>query len=65
MVDDKLTPVNANRSPYGAWWVPILEKAAAKFFGTYENINGGRRSESLYLMTGMPTIRYTLKRFTE
>ena len=47
VVDDILpyvwesTPVNANRSPNKAWWVPIAEKAAAKYYGTYENMDLG------------------------
>ncbi len=46
----------AKKSHNGAYWVPIMEKAAAKFFGTYENIDGGHESEGIYALTGMPTI---------
>jgi len=47
MVDDTLAigyngiPVNAHQSTHGAWWMPILEKAYAKFNVFYANINGG------------------------
>ena len=44
-----------SKSPNGAWWGPILEKTAAKFYGRYENMDGGTQQESLYLLTGMPT----------
>ena len=49
-VDDKLPlslsgdpsdPFNAKRSRNGAWWLPILEKAYAKFNGNYANLSGG------------------------
>jgi hypothetical protein len=34
-------PINASKSPYGAWWLPILEKAYAKLHVNYANLNGG------------------------
>lgn len=34
-------PVNSRKSANGAWWLPILEKAYAKFSTTYSNMNGG------------------------
>ena len=36
-----LQPMNSRPSKNGAWWVPILEKAYAKFTGTYVHLNGG------------------------
>jgi hypothetical protein len=53
-------PINLSRSPNGAWWGPLLEKAAAKFYGRYENMNGGQEVESLYALTGMPTVNIVL-----
>lgn len=41
-----------------------MEKAAAKFFGRYENMNGGQASESLYALTGMPTYTQKLSKAT-
>lgn len=41
-------------SDYGAWWLPILEKAYAKFIKTYADLNAGNEWESLRGMTGMP-----------
>jgi len=34
-------PLNSNVSRNGAWWMPILEKAYAKYMVFYANINGG------------------------
>jgi hypothetical protein len=48
VVDDRLIvnldnkPLFAKRSTSGAWWAPIMEKAAAKFHGTYENLTRGK-----------------------
>ena len=52
---DSYLPMNLRKSPNGAWWGPILEKGAAKFYGRYENMDGGQQAESLYALTGMPT----------
>jgi hypothetical protein len=38
---DELKPMNANVSRNGAWWMPILEKAYAKFNVFYGNMDGG------------------------
>jgi hypothetical protein len=73
-VDDRLPvrkwgtgsiPFHLKKSPNGAWWGPIMEKGAAKFFGRYENMNGGQTAESLYAMTGMPTMTFDNKKSTE
>jgi hypothetical protein len=46
IVDDRLVlggnnrPIMAPRGN-GSWWAPIMEKAAAKFYGTYENLATG------------------------
>jgi hypothetical protein len=42
-----------------------MEKGAAKFYGRYENMDGGFTSESLYAMTGMPTVDWTHSKTTE
>lgn len=34
-------PVNAHQGANGGWWLPILEKAYAKFNTNYANLNGG------------------------
>ena len=43
------------KSSNGAYWVPLIEKAAAKFYGSFSNMSGGNTAESLYMLTGMPT----------
>jgi len=62
-VDDRLFTTSetnlmfAKRTPRGAWWAPILEKAGAKFYGTYENLHGGNEHEAIYTLTGMPSTK--------
>ena len=39
IVDDRLavsgdSPILANKSSNGAWWAPIVEKAAGKYYGS-------------------------------
>lgn len=64
VVDDSLPlskmgrPINAGESINGAWWMPILEKAYAKYNVFYANINGGTPLQSFRDLTGMPTKRY-------
>ena len=44
VVVDALLPMNggrADRSATGEWWVPLTEKAYAKFCGSYDQIRGG------------------------
>jgi hypothetical protein len=38
----------------GKLWVPMIEKAYAKSYGSYEAINGGRAEEALRDLTGSP-----------
>jgi len=58
MQPDGTTPVMANISRNGAWWMPILEKAYAKYSAFYANMNGGTPIQSFRDLTGMPIIRY-------
>ena len=37
-------PFNAKVGNNGGWWLPILEKAYAKFNGAYAHNNGGQPS---------------------
>jgi hypothetical protein len=50
--------VNARKSENDAYWVPLLEKAAAKYFINYENLDGGLMSESYKMLTGMPVMTF-------
>ena len=52
------TTVNAGPSRFGAWWVPILEKAYAKFNQNYAQLSGGSPEQSLRELTGMPVETY-------
>jgi len=61
VVDDRLPTINNNpqmarQSANGAWWLPILEKAAAKYWGTYERMHGGNGGEAYQQLTGYPQI---------
>jgi hypothetical protein len=44
VVDDALavrngrSPILTRKSHNGAWWSPIMEKAAGKYYGTFENM---------------------------
>jgi len=59
VIDDRLPvrwsrPKFAKQSANGAWWLPLLEKAAAKYWGTYEKMNGGNEGEAWFQLTGYP-----------
>jgi len=56
---DYLRTINAGKSDLGAWWGPILEKATAKFYTDYANMDGGSTEESMYMLTGAPTMKYS------
>ena len=45
---------STKKSANGAYWVPLIEKAAAKFWSNYGGMNGGNTIEAFYLLTGMP-----------
>ncbi|GLH07364.1 Calpain-A, partial [Gryllus bimaculatus] len=57
-IDDKLPIDEDNDLVYGKcttsneFWLPLLEKAFAKFHGNYENIVGGFSSEAFLSLTG-------------
>ena len=41
-------------------WPLLIEKAIAKEYGGYKNINGGAIDYGLMMMTGKPSFRYNL-----
>ena len=47
--------VNTKKSPNGAYWGPLIEKAGAKYYGNYERAEGGMGVEAFSMLTGMPT----------
>jgi len=58
-IDDRLplhhmTPLGTWPSLDNAWWMPLLEKAFAKAYRTYDGLLGFHSRESMKTMTGMP-----------
>ena len=60
LIDD-LVPCHSNGEPAFAkvvancYWCSLLEKAVAKFFGSYAALEDGTAAEALALLTGLPT----------
>lgn len=61
VVDDRL-PLDqygdiqfGQQSENRAFWMPLLEKGAAKFFGTYEDLEGGLGNSAFQMLTGYPS----------
>jgi len=46
-------------------WPIIMEKAGAKFFGTYERMNGGNFIDAYYPLTGRPGTQQSTTKWTE
>ena len=42
-----------------SWWIPFLEKAYAKINGSYERLGLGWMAESMKVITGAPSYKYT------
>lgn len=66
-IDDKLPVIKYYGSYYQygsyksdahAWWLPLMEKAFAKFNQNYDRIQGGSGHESLRQLTNKPVFRY-------
>lgn len=62
--NSQYAPYMAGPSDNGAWWMPLLEKAYAKFVGTFAGINAGNGWEALRALTGMPVAHYTSMDYT-
>ena len=52
-------------SDAGAWWLPILEKAMAKYTKSYLDLDGGMSRVALRAMTGMPVMSYVSSAYTD
>jgi hypothetical protein len=48
-------------SDNSAWWLPILEKAYAKFNVNYAQLDGGWPVHTLRHLTGMPVMMYNVQ----
>ena len=56
IIDDQIPMQYSARPENGELWVPLLEKAYAKFFGNYQNIVGGDPVWALFNLTGGLTV---------
>jgi len=56
---DYFAPAMADRSMFGAWWMPLLEKAYAKFQGNYDRLEWGSGFESLRQFNNAPVFRFS------
>jgi hypothetical protein len=54
-----LRPSYTKMGPYGGWWGPFLEKAAAKYYGHYYRMTGGWMSDAFDMLTGQPTSSFS------
>lgn len=54
-----------DRSSNNAWWVPLIEKAFAKFNQNYDRIQGGTGFEALRTLLNKPTFRMTHPDYTD
>ena len=54
-------PKAAWPSKHNAWWMPLFEKAYAKFLQNYDRLGWGRGSEALRTMTAKPTLSLSHK----
>lgn len=55
---NRLSARYARKSPNGAWWAPILEKAGAKYWGHYKRMSGGWMNDAFEMLTGFPTSQF-------
>ena len=56
IIDNQIPMQYSARPENGELWVPLLEKAYAKFFGNYHNIVGGDPVWALFNLTGGLTV---------
>ena len=56
IIDDQIPLQYCAKPENGELWVPLLEKAYAKFFGNYHNLEGGNPGWALFNLTGGLTV---------
>lgn len=72
-IDDQLFTPKNGRWPFhskrskkdGSWWGPMVEKLAAKAYGTYETMHGGSGPEGFYLLTGQTSHMYYFNTYSD
>jgi len=71
VIDDKLPVYSSGQESFagqsewrGAMWATLLEKATAKFFGTYSDLNRGHGSIAWQQLTGYPSTNLSPKWMT-
>lgn len=57
--------INARPSKNSAWWLVILEKAYAKYYGFYANLDGGSPVQAFRDLTGKPVLRQLIDDVTD
>ena len=62
---DSYVPFAAERSLTGSWWVPLLEKAYAKFNGDYSRLEYGWFYEGFRQLTAKPVFYFDHKKVKE
>lgn len=59
------SPINSKMGENGGWWLPILEKAYAKFNVNYANLHGGDPEQALRELSGMPAKKYRTSEYSD
>jgi hypothetical protein len=64
MIDDRLPKGFSRKGKNGAWWAPLLEKGAAKYWGYYKRMHGGWMGDAMNVLVHQPQDTITNKRHT-
>ena len=69
MIVDNILPYSFGKIAFGCnedentLWMAIFEKAYAKLWGGYTNIEGGFNSDIMYIVTGNASTNVDLKKY--